>query len=292
MQENSPGVPASGRPPGMANAVTVDAEEWNDTVLFHGAPGGGNFSGNAAAILTLLAERGVKATFFVLGDLALRYPSEIARIAAAGHEVASHGHTHKSLWRMDRREFALDLKKSREAISLVAGAAPAGYRSPTWSLNGKEKEFLPIIRDAGFSYDSSLYPAGFGAAPRCPWEIIPDLTEVPPSVFKLAGFGLPFLGGTFLRWAGAGFLKRQIGELNASGLPAVLYFHTWEFDREPPRPVPFPTRFIQYHNIKSVPVKVDSLLRDFAWAPVRDILKIKDPLPPDGGRGGFKVRPP
>lgn len=268
MPANSPA-----RPAGPLNAVTVDAEEWNDTVLFRGAPGGGNFARNAAAVLALLAERGVKATFFVLGDLARRYPAEIARLAEAGHEVASHGHTHRSLWRMDRREFALDLKKSREAITAAAGAAPAGYRSPTWSLKGKEKEFLPVIRDAGFSYDSSLYPSGFGPAPRGPHEIIPGLTEVPPSVFKLAGCGLPFLGGTFLRWAGAGFMKRKVAKLNAAGLPAVLYFHTWEFDPEPPRPVPFSTRFIQYHNIKSVPVKVDGLLRAFAWAPVRDLLK-------------------
>lgn len=264
---------APGRPSGLLNAVTVDVEEWNDTVLFNGAPGGGNFARNTAAVLALLAARGVKATFFVLGDLALRYPAEIARIAAAGHEVASHGHTHRSLWRMNLREFALDLKKSREAITRTAGAAPAGYRSPTWSLKGKEKEFLPAIRDAGFTYDSSLYPAGFGAAPRGPWEILPGLTEVPPSVFKLAGFGLPFLGGTFLRWAGRDFLKRQVEKLNADGLPALLYFHTWEFDPGPPVPIPFFARAIQYYNIKSVPPKVEALLREFSWAPIRDILK-------------------
>ena len=276
---NFPTTATEPRPYGLLNAVTVDAEEWNDTVLFNGAPGGGNFARNTAAVLALLAARAVKATFFVLGDLALRYPAEIARIAAAGHEVASHGHTHKSLWRMSRREFALDLKKSREAILQAAGAAPAGYRSPTWSLKGKEKEFLPVIRDAGFSYDSSLYPAGFGAAPRSPWEILPGLTEVPPSVFKFAGFGLPFLGGTFLRWAGAGFLARQVKKLNSAGLPAVLYFHTWEFDREPPRPVPFLTRLIQYHNVKSVPPKIGALLGDFNWAPIRDMLKTAPPRP-------------
>lgn len=263
----------SAAPEEIINAATVDAEEWNDTVLFRGAPGGGNFRGNAAAILDLLAARGVKATFFILGSLALEYPEEIRKIAAAGHEIASHGHTHKSLWRMTGEEFYRDLEMSREAIEAACGSAPAGYRSPTWSLRGREKEFLPLIKDAGFSYDSSLYPAGFGPSRGGPYKVFPGLTEFPPSVFKFAGLGLPFLGGTFLRWAGTGFLKRRVAELNASGLPALLYFHTWEFDREPPKPVPFYKRAVQYYNIESVPLKVGELLKDFRWAPVRDILK-------------------
>lgn len=260
-------------PAGAINAATVDAEEWNDTVLFRGASGGGDFRGNSSAILQLLGARGVKATFFILGSLALKYPEEIRKIAAAGHEIASHGHTHRSLWRLTREEFTRDLKMSREAIEKACGAAPAGYRSPTWSLRGREKEFLPLIKDAGFSYDSSLYPAGFSASARGPYEVLPGLAEFPPSVFKVAGFGLPFLGGTFLRWAGTGFIKRQVAALNAAGLPAMLYFHTWEFDREPPLPVPFYKRAVQYYNIASVPLKVGELLDSFSWAPVRDFLK-------------------
>lgn len=257
----------------VLNPVTVDAEEWNDTVLFTGAAGGGNFSGNTADILALLAAGGVKATFFMLGRLALKYPEELKKIAAAGHEIASHGHTHKSLWRMTGKEFALDLKLSREAIEAACGKAPLGYRSPTWSLRGREKEFLPLIKEAGFSYDSSLYPAGFSSSPRGPYEVIPGLIEFPASVFKLAGFGLPFLGGTFLRWAGADFIKSQVAGLNAAGLPAMLYFHTWEFDKEPPLPLPFYKRAVQYYNIGSVPLKVGELLKAFSWAPVRDLLK-------------------
>lgn len=257
----------------MFNAATVDAEEWNDTVLFGGTSGGGNFPENVSDILALLRKSKVRATFFILGELALKYPGAAAAITAEGHEVASHGHTHKSLWRLTREEFARDLERSREAIKAAAGTAPVGYRAPTWSLKGREKEFLPVIRDAGFSYDSSLYPAGFSSSPRGPHEVIPGLMEFPASVFRLAGFGLPFLGGTFLRWAGTEFMKDQVAALNASGLPALLYFHTWEFDREPPLPLPFYKRAVQYYNIESVPAKVGELLGNFSWAPVRDILK-------------------
>ncbi len=252
----------------------MDLEQWHDTVLFDGPPAGaaGHFAENAGAALKLLDRRGIKATFFMLGRLADEYPGVARAIKAAGHELASHGYTHRSLWRMTPREFALDLKRSREAIQKACGAAPAGYRSPTWSLKGRAAAFLPLIREAGFSYDASLYPLN-SSAPRGPHEIIPGLTEFPPSVFNCLGFGLPFLGGTFLRWAGADFMRRRVAALNRAGLPAVLYFHSWEFDAEPPAGLPFYKRAVQYYNVKSVPPKAEALLAAFDWAPMRDILK-------------------
>jgi polysaccharide deacetylase family protein (PEP-CTERM system associated) len=259
----------------MINALTIDLEEWHDTVLFSGAPQNpaGNFRANTEQILSLLDKRKVKATFFMLGRLAEAYPETARAITAAGHELASHGYKHKSLWRLTAEEFAADLARSREAIISACGAAPAGYRAPTWSLKGREKEFLPLIRDAGFAYDSSLYGLGPGAS-QAPYAVIEGLTEFPPSVFKCCGLGLPFLGGTFLRWAGPGFLSKQVAGLNRAGLPAMLYFHSWEFDPEPPPGLSFYKRAVQYYNVKSVPLKADALLGAFSWAPIRDILKL------------------
>ncbi len=84
---------------------------------------------------------------------------------------------------------------------------------------------------------------------------------------------MPFLGGTFLRWAGRDFLRRRVAELNAAGLPAMLYFHSWEFDPGPPPGLPFYKRAVQYYNVGSVPGKVEALLEAFRWAPVRELLK-------------------
>ncbi|MBI4352187.1 MAG: polysaccharide deacetylase family protein [Elusimicrobia bacterium] len=258
----------------MRNALTVDVEEWHDTVLFRDPPAPRKtcFSRNIEDILTLLDKRGVKATFFILGELAARCPGQVRIIASCGHEIASHGYTHRSLWRLTPGEFALDLGKSRDTLGDITGAAPLGYRSPTWSLKGRGRDFLPLIREAGYSYDSSLYPSCFAAARGAPYEAVPGLTEFPPSVFKFAGLNLPFLGGTFLRWAGPAFLKGKTAALNAAGLPALLYFHTWEFDAAPPEPLPFYKRALQYYNIGSVPPKVDALLGGFNWAPIRAIL--------------------
>ena len=258
----------------MKNALTVDLEEWHDTVLFRKKPAGaaGNFLRNVDDILALLERRRVKATFFMLGRLALAYPSAARSIVSAGHELASHGHEHRALWRLTAEEFSADLARSRAALKAAAGTEPAGYRSPTWSLKGRAAEFLPLIRAAGFAYDSSLYGLGPGAA-RGPYEIIPGLTEFPPSVFRLCGAGFPFLGGTFLRWAGLDFLKARTAGLNSAGLPALLYFHSWEFDPAPPAGLPYYKRAVQYYNVKSVPVKAEALLEAFNWAPVRELLK-------------------
>lgn len=258
----------------MLNALTIDLEEWHDTVLFKETPPGAasDFTRNAADILALLERRGVKATFFMLGRLAQQYPDTARAIVSAGHEIASHGHEHRSLWRLTAQDFSADLARSRAAIKAAAGVEPAGYRSPTWSLKGRAAEFLPLIRRAGFAYDSSLYGLGPGA-PRGPYEVLPGLTEFPPSVFRCCGLGFPFLGGTFLRWAPAGFLKARAAALNAQGLPALLYFHSWEFDPAPPPGLPFYKRAVQYYNVGSVPVKVGALLDSFSWGPVRDILK-------------------
>lgn len=258
----------------MTNALTVDLEEWHDTVLFRekSRQAAGNFSRNVDDILSLLERRRAKATFFMLGRLALAHPSAARAIVSAGHELASHGHEHRALWRLTPDEFSADLARSREAITAASGAAPAGYRAPTWSLKGRAAEFLPLILEAGFSYDSSLYGLGPGAR-RGPHEIIPGLMEFPPSVFRFCGAGLPFLGGTFLRWAGLDFLKARTAGLNSEGLPALLYFHSWEFDQAPPPGLPFYKRAVQYYNVKSVPVKAEALLESFAWAPIRDIIK-------------------
>lgn len=256
----------------MKNALTVDLEEWHDTVLFDGSarPPSDEFPRTVDAALELLRRRGARGTFFMLGRLAEAHPAAARAIVSAGHELASHGHGHRSLWRLTPEEFSADLARSRAALKAAAGAEPLGYRAPTWSLKGRAAEFLPLIKAAGFAYDSSLYGLGPGA-PRGPHTILDGLTEFPPSVFRCCGLGFPFLGGTFLRWAGAGFLRGRTAALNAAGLPAVLYFHSWELGAVPPG-LPFYKRAVQYYNVASVPAKVDALLGDFEWAPMREIL--------------------
>lgn len=256
----------------MLNAVTVDVEEWFDTVLFGGKPAGAasRLPQNVADVLALLDRHSVKATFFILGSVARAHPEAVRAIAAAGHEVASHGDDHRSVCRLSRGEFARGLAASADALQALTGSRPAGYRAPTFSVLNDEAAFLAALRAAGYAYDSSLYPLPLSGRPRGPHSPLAGLQEFPPSVTP--SLRLPFLGGSFLRLLPAGLVAGRLAALNAAGLPGMLYFHTWEF--EPSRPAgagPLAAAG-QFLNCASVPAKVDSLLSAFRFAPARQVL--------------------
>jgi len=263
----------------VLNAITIDVEEWFDTVMFGEGRGFASrtsgLPGDVARILELLDGLSVKATFFILGSVARKYPDTIKRIAAAGHETASHGGTHRSVFRMERDEFRRDLADSRAALEKMTGKAPIGYRAPTFSVLKDEAAYLAAVREAGYAYDSSLYPVLLSRRPRAPYTAPCGLLEFPPSVFSFSGLKLPFLGGTFLRLLPEKFLTARLSGLNQSGLPGMLYFHSWEFAGDVPREAGFLKKLLQYSNARSVAGKVERLVRDFRFVPAGEVLGLK-----------------
>jgi len=260
----------------VVNALSIDVEEWFDTVLFSDdAAFGARQSGlpaDVSRILAMLDGMAVKATFFILGSVARKYPDTVKSIAAAGHEVASHGGTHKSVFRMSTAEFKKDLSDSRTALEKLTGKAPLGYRAPTFSILKNESFYLAAIREAGYSYDSSLYPVFLSRRRRAPYTDASGLMEFPPSVFSFSGVKFPFLGGTFLRLMPKNFLASRLAGLNSMGLPGILYCHSWEFGEIAPAGTGLTKELIQYSNVASVAKKVNYLARSFKFSPVREVL--------------------
>lgn len=109
-------------------------------------------------VLSLLEEAGVKATFFVLGWNAERHPELVRRIAAAGHEVASHGHAHRMVTAQSPEEFRADVTRSKAVLEDLAGHPVLGYRAPTFSITSRTLWALGILAEAGYRYDSSIFP--------------------------------------------------------------------------------------------------------------------------------------
>lgn len=258
----------------MLNAVTVDVEEWFDTILFGARPAGAEsrLPENVSAILRLLELHRVKATFFILGSVAREHPGVVKAIAGAGHEIASHGATHRSVCRLKPEEFSKSLLESAEELAVLSGARPLGYRAPTFSVLKDAAAFLSAVKSAGYAYDSSLYPVLLSGRPRAPYAAPCGLTEFPPSVFSFAGLGLPFLGGSFLRLLPGGFVAGKLAALNAAGTPGMLYFHSWEFETARPAKAGPLAAAGQFLNSASVPGKIDALLRSFEFAPARQVL--------------------
>jgi peptidoglycan/xylan/chitin deacetylase (PgdA/CDA1 family) len=103
-------------------------------------------------VLDLLLSKGMKATFFVPGKVAERYPDKVARVLAEGHEVALHGYTHRSPTDLPRDEEQEELLKAL-AVLRGLGADPVGYRSPSWDFSDNT---LSLLAAQGIRYSSNM----------------------------------------------------------------------------------------------------------------------------------------
>ncbi|MBI4635927.1 MAG: polysaccharide deacetylase family protein [Candidatus Rokubacteria bacterium] len=97
-------------------------------------------------VLDLLGERGVRATFFLVGQRAARSPGTVRRIAAEGHEVANHGWSHRSLWLCGPRRTRIEIGRAHDLLTGLAGRAPRYFRPPWGMVN---MAMFPILRRYG-----------------------------------------------------------------------------------------------------------------------------------------------
>jgi peptidoglycan/xylan/chitin deacetylase (PgdA/CDA1 family) len=86
-------------------------------------------------LLDLLKERGVKATFFVIGQCVQANPDVVKRAAEEGHEIANHTWDHKSLTKLSAAGVAAEMDKTTAIIEAVTGKKPAVMRPPYGATN-------------------------------------------------------------------------------------------------------------------------------------------------------------
>jgi len=109
-------------------------------------------------ILNFFAQYNVKATFFfVAQDLEIKKNARfITSVTAAGHEVASHSYSHpQGFSLLSHEEKIYELKNSKEIIEAISRQRVIGFRAPGWNISD---DTLPIFRDLGYTYDSSIFP--------------------------------------------------------------------------------------------------------------------------------------
>jgi len=282
----------------MLNALTIDVEEHFQAHAYERVIDRRDWerlpsrvAANTRRVMALLAAHGVRATFFVLGWVAERHPELVREVAAAGHEVASHGYAHELLYRQEPEAFRADLGRSLEALRrAVPGTEVLGYRAPAFSLTDDSLWALPILREYGLRYDSSLLPLGARAAGqgsrlrggkrhgvrgagRFAARLHDGLWEFPVSTLRVAGRNWPVAGGGFFRlfplWVTRGAIRR----INAEGEPAIVYLHPWELDpQEPPvTGVAALARFRHRVNLDRTEERLRRLLSTYAFAPLREV---------------------
>jgi polysaccharide deacetylase family protein (PEP-CTERM system associated) len=271
----------------MKNILTFDVEEhFQVEAFYHVIPRSdwdkrqSRLTMNMMRILDMLDEYGARATFFVLGWIAEKYPNLIAMIKSRGHELATHGYGHESLKRLDRKSFEDDVKRSLAAIYQAAGVKAVGFRAPTFSADRKIDWIWETLLANGIEYDSSIFPIhhdlyGDPGAPRYPYFINTGrgtILEIPPTTYPVMGRLLPACGGGSFRLFPYWYTERAIQAYNASGNPAMVYLHPWEIDPNQPREVAgLKSRLRHYTNLHTVEWKLRRLLASHEFGPVCDI---------------------
>ena len=278
--------------PRPVNGLSVDVEDWFQVGAFEGVIARDSWDSlsdrierNCDAILEMFDQAEVKATFFTLGWVAQRHPALLRRIAAAGHELASHGWDHARVFTMDKASFAADLDKSRKAIEDAAGVPITGYRAPSFSIDSRTPWAYMALAEQGFAYSSSVAPIthdhyGWREAPRFAFRPLPwsDLLEIPVTTAEFAGRRLAAGGGGFFRVLPYAFSRWAIRQVNTrDDRPAVFYFHPWEIDPQQPRvtAASLRSRVRHYTNLDVMADKLKQLVRDFEWGRM-DVLAARE----------------
>ncbi len=273
------------------NLLTVDVEEWfavealSDRFPFDDWPIlDSTLARNCTRLLRLFRRKGIRATWFVLGWCAERYPDLIRRIADEGHEIACHSYRHRHVGRLGEEAFRADTIRAMEAIQAAVGVRPMGYRAPSWSLNEKVPWAFETLADLGFEYDSSIFPIkhdlyGMPSGPRHLFRMsFPGgkyLYELPASTYRLLGQNLPLGGGGYLRHSPYWYSRRMIRRINREGYPVLVYIHPWEIDPHPPR-IPGLSvlqHFRTYGSTATLETKLERLLDDFEFTAMIDHIR-------------------
>jgi len=235
---------------------------------------------NTYKILNLFEQNNIKATFFILGWVAKRYPNLVKDIVQQQHELASHGYWHQRVHTITPNEFKKDVESSKKLLEDISGVVIQGYRAPSYSINYRNQWAFNILEEMGFIYSSSVYPIkhdiyGWPTAPRFKFTSTPNgLIEIPISTLKIGGRNIPSGGGGYFRlfpYPLSRWGMRQINQKDQQ--PCIFYFHPWEIDCEQPKQknINFKTRFRHYHNLSGMKIKLEKLLRDFHWGTIDDV---------------------
>jgi polysaccharide deacetylase family protein (PEP-CTERM system associated) len=280
----------------LANALTVDFEDWYQGLEIPPGHWGGyedRIQNAGRRLLALFADAGVRATFFVLGPVAERHPDLVRAIVAAGHEVGTHGYSHTLVYRLSPKDFREDLRRSVRVLENVTGKPVLGHRAPFFSITRQSLWALEVLAECGIVYDSSIFPVrnyryGIPDAPRWPYRVEFNgrpahdgrrrhggLTEFPVSTCRFLGRNIPVAGGAYFRIYPYALTRWVLGSINRQGRPAVFYLHPWEIDPDHPR-IPLPRRIAltHYFNLRATEGRLRRLLRDFRFAPMREVLGV------------------
>jgi len=229
--------------------MSVDVEEYFQVQAFAGLVSRADWDrwpsrveANTERLLAILGTAGARGTFFVLGCVAQKHPGVVRRIVAAGHEIGSHGMSHKMLTELSPGEMREEARDSRRLLEDLSGSRVEGYRAPSYTISPRTRWALDILVETGYTYDSSIFPIrgrryGYPDGPTQPGRLstaASTIAEFPMTTIGAGPVRIPLLAGSYLRllpaWVSGAAVRYQL----LRNLPLVVNVHTWEIDPDQP----------------------------------------------------------
>ena len=276
----------------MKNIFSIDVEDWFHILDLPTAPDvnawhtkESRVEKNLNTILDLLDHNDTKATLFVLGWVAEKYPKLIKEAQKRGHEIASHGYAHQLVYGMKPEEFFQDILKAKNILEAITGDKVLGLRAPGFSITPETPWAFEMLAKAGYVYDSSIFPTkrahgGFVGAELSPHPINTKhgtIIEFPISVVNVLGSKVCFFGGGYFRLFPWTLIKAKSEQVNFEGRPVVYYIHPRDIDPHQPRlPMSFIRQFKSYVNLHSTEEKLLRLIQSQALTSFREWLTLAD----------------
>ena len=282
--------------PTVTNAFSVDVEDYFQVAALAPAISRDSWSQresrveqNTERILVRLAEHGIRGTFFVLGWIAERHPSLVKRIAAAGHEIASHGFSHQLIYRQSPETFRAETERCKHLLEDITGNEVLGYRGASFSITRQSLWALDVLIDLGFQYDSSIFPIRHDryGIPDASDELGPvsapsgrKLIEFPLAAASFGALKVPVSGGGYFRLLPYWITRLGLKRINRTGRPVAFYVHPWELDPAQPRVrVGTLSRWRHYTNLHRVEARLQRLFTDFKFDSMSTVLRSRGLLP-------------
>ncbi len=273
----------------IRNALTVDVEDYFHVSAFAESIKRHDWENhplrvekNTRLLLDLFDEYQVKATFFVLGWVAERTRDLVKEIAARGHEVACHGYSHQLVFNQSPDVFREETLRSKNLLEEIVQAPVRGYRAASYSITERSLWALDILAEAGFEYDSSIFPVrhdryGIPDSPEFPHRMTTpkglSLVEFPLSTARVFRYRLPVAGGGYFRLYPYALTKAGLTQVNRRKNPFIFYLHPWEVDPDQPRiSASWFSRFRHYNNLDKCESRLRSLMTDFQFGTAWDVL--------------------
>ena len=220
----------------------------------------------------------MKCTFFVLGEVAEKFPEEIKRIHRAGHEIGSHSYRHLPLFEQEPAQFEKEMRKSLDFLGDLTGEPVLGFRAPFFSLREESLWAIDSLKRLGLKYDSSINPIagalhGYTAGGRLPYTHPNGLHEFPITTYPVLGKALPMGGGVYYRLLPYSIIRAGLRRLNKRNIEGNIYFHPREFDPDLPKiKAGWKMHLIVYAGTSTLEAKLERLMQDFKFVAVRELL--------------------